>query len=404
MAGGWSARARMSGPLVPFVAGFEVELGRVGYMPESVAHQLRLVAHFDGWLAERGFDAGAITPTVIEEFMEPRRAAGVHMRSPKALGPLVEYLQALGVLAPEAETAAVAITATERLLDHYRRYLSVERGLAVSTVNGYLSVVTPFVAGLERDDLLDFGDLRPRDVAAFVVERCRDRRGREVVTAMRSLLRFLHLEGLIGSELAAAVPSVAAWQLAGLPHPLTARDVLLLLGSCDRSTVAGRRDLAILTVLARLGLRAGEVAAMELEDIDWQAGLIVVRNGKRGRREPLPLPVDVGEALADYLRAGRPVGIGTRCVFVRVLAPWDGLSSGAIGDVVTAACRRAGVDCVRSRRLRQTTASEMLRAGAGLPEIGQVLRHRLPRTTAIYAKVDITALRGIARSWPGGVS
>jgi integrase/recombinase XerD len=399
MVGGWSARARMSGPLVEYAVGFEAELGRLGYAPGSVAHQLRLMAQLDGWLAARGLGAAALSSARVEEFMSPRRVVGVHLHSAVALRPLMVYLRRLGV-AP-APVVAAAETAVERLLGRFRRYLIVERGLAASTARGYACVVRPFLEARADGKALDLEGLRPGDVTAFVVASCRVARRREVVTALRSLLGFLHVEGLVGGGLAEAVPSVASWTLAGVPQALEPGQVHLLLASCDRGTVAGRRDFAILTVLARLGLRAGEVAALQLGDIDWRAGEVAVRNGKRGRRETLPLPVDIGEALADYLRHGRPAGADTRCVFVRVLAPSRGLSSSGVADVVAAACRRCGLGWIGAHRLRHTAATETLRAGASLAEVGQLLRHRLPRTTAIYAKVDREALRGLARPWPG---
>jgi site-specific recombinase XerD len=405
MAGGWSARARMSGPLVRYIEGFEAELGRLGYTSGAVEHQLRLVAQLDGWLDARDLDAAALTAVVVEQFMAPRRSAGVHLRTARALEPLLVYLRAVGV----APVPAVAGTATpvERLLERYRRYLLVERGLAPSTVRGRMRIVGAFMAATAGADGLDLERLSAGDVSAFVVAYCRHcgRGGsRDLVAALRSLLGFLHVEGLVGGELAAAVPSVAGWRLAGLPAALAPGQTRLLLDSCDRETPIGRRDLAILTVLARLGLRRGEVAALTLDDIDWRAGQIVVTNGKRGRREPLPLPSDVGEAIASYLQAGRPPGALTRCVFVRVLAPSRGLTSGGVGDVVRAAGRRAGLGEIGAHRLRHTAATDVLRAGAGLQEVGQLLRHRLPRTTAIYAKVDLDALALIARPWPEAAS
>jgi site-specific recombinase XerD len=203
--------------------------------------------------------------------------------------------------------------------------------------------------------------------------------------------------------LAGAVPSSASWRLAGLPRALEPWQVQRLLGSCDRRTAAGRRDFAIMTVLARLGLRAGEVAGLELDDLDWRAGEIVVR-GKGRRSERLPLPADVGEAIAAYLRQGRPASAQGRAVFVRVKAPHRALTTGGITQVVVSAGRRAGLGQIHAHRLRHSAATAMLRAGSSLEEIGQVLRHRAPLTTAIYAKVDRDALRQIARPWPGARS
>jgi integrase/recombinase XerD len=405
MRSGWSARARMSGPLVEFVAGFEAELLGRGYAPSSVAHRLRLMAGLDAWLVERGLDAAALSDELVERFVAPRREAAMHMRTARSLEPLLGYLREVGVAAPPV--AEMPSSPVEVLLEQYRRYLISERGLTPRTAERYLRVAGPFAWSRATSDGMDLAGLRAADVTAFVVGACREksgRAGRELVTVLRSLLRFCQLEGLTGGGLVEAVPSAASWRLAGLPLPLGPGQAQLLLDSCDRSTVAGRRDLAILSVLWRLGLRTGEAAAMALEDIDWRRGELTVLNGKRRRRELLPLPVDVGELIADYLQGGRPPSASTRCVFVRLQAPLVGLTGTGIGDVVKAACRRAGLPKQCSRRMRHTAATDMLRAGATLSEIGQVLRHRLASTTAIYAKVDIQRLAVLARPWPGGAS
>jgi integrase/recombinase XerD len=210
----------------------------------------------------------------------------------------------------------------------------------------------------------------------------------------------LHVEGLIAESLTGAVPSAASWRLSGLPRFLEPGQAQRLLDSCDQQTVVGRRDLAILTLLLRLGLRAGEVAGLSLEDVDWRVGeLVVVGKGRRSER--LPLPVDVGEAISGYLRDGRPVSALDRAIFIRAKAPLRRLSTGGITQVVFAAGQRAGLGRIHAHRLRHTAATSMLRAGAPLAEIGQVLRHREPLSTAIYAKVDRDALSSIARPWPG---
>lgn len=219
---------------------------------------------------------------------------------------------------------------------------------------------------------------------------------------MRALLRFLHVAGHTSVALAAAVPSVAGWRLASLPRGLDAAVVQRLLGGCDRDTVVGRRDYAVLTVLARLGLRGAEVADLELGDVDWRGGEVAIR-GKGNRIERLPLPVDVGEALAAYLTAGRP-HCDAVTVFCTVRAPYRRLSPSAVRAIMGYACQRAGLDRIGAHRLRHSLATEMLRAGASLPEVGQVLRHRSQLATSVYAKVDDNALRPLARPWPGGAA
>jgi len=266
--------------------------------------------------------------------------------------------------------------------------------------------VRPFVAAVGGDGDLNLWGLSAAEVTAFVVARCPGQaRGsaKLTVTALRSLLGFMHVDGLISRSLVGAVPSAASWRLSGLPRALEPEQVGRLLDSCDRSAKAGRRDFAILTILVRLGLRAGEVAGLGLDDIDWRAGELVVL-GKGRRAERLPLPVDVGEAVTGYLRDGRPSSAQDRALFVRVKAPHRGLTTGGVTQVVVSAARRAGLGQIHAHRLRHTAATLMLRAGAPLEEIGQVLRHRATLTTAIYAKVDRDALRTLARPWPGARS
>lgn len=394
---------RVGGPLEPFADGFAAELARQGYTPNSARLQMGLVAHLSRWLAAEGQGVAALGGVAIEAFLVARRDAGYtsHL-SGKALAPLLAYLRALGAL--PAVPVAPAVGPVEVLLACYRRYLEVERGLVCEAARGYVDKVRPFLDG--RPDGLDLADLDAGEVIAFVVARCpqlRSSSAKLTVVALRSLLVYLHVEGLISRPLAGAVPSVASWRLAGLPKGLEPTEVRLLLASCERQTANGRRDFAILTMLVRLGLRSGEVAALELDDIDWRAGEIVVQ-GKGRRSERLPLPADVGQAIAAYLHDGRPKGAAGRAVFIRVKAPWRALTGGGVGQVVAAASRRAGLGEIHAHRLRHTAATEMLRAGASLPEVGQVLRHRRALTTAIYAKVDREALRTIARVWPGDLA
>lgn len=396
------SRVRVSGPLAPFVVGFAAELARQGYTLHCQGRQLQLVAHFSRWLAAEGLTSQGFWAVEAERFIAARRVAGyTNHTSAKALQPLLTYLYALGAVAPPHAPARGG--PVEELLGRYRRYLTVERGLGEATARGYLDAVRPFLRARTTLEGLSLFDLSAADVIAFVTARCpRQARGaaKLTVTALRSLLGFLHAEGMIPRSLSGAVPSVASWRLQALPRGLEPTEVRSLLTSCDQSTANGRRDLAILTMLARLGLRRAEVAGLRLDDIDWRTGELYVR-GKGKRLERLPLPTDVGEALAAYLQAGRPAGSEGRPVFVRVLAPHRALTPGGVTAVVVAAAQRAGLGQITAHRLRHTVATEALRAGASLPEIGQLLRHRRVLTTAIYAKVDREALRTIARPWPG---
>ena len=402
MAAAWM-RVQVRGPLSPYGEGFGSELTARGYSEGSAAQQVQLLAHLSRWLKGRDLGVGDLTPARVEEFVRARRVAGyTSLLSARALEPLLGYLQRAGLVVAPAR--AEAITPAERVLDSFRSYLTEERGLLAMTARRYEEVARRFLS--ERTDgsgELHLWELGTERVTRFVLRQCRGRSpgyGKYQVTALRSLLRYLHLAGWTARSLAGAVPAVAGWRGSSLPRSLEAEQMAALLASCDRRTSIGRRDYAILALLARLGLRAVEVAALELGDLDWSHGEILVR-GKGRRQERLPLPVDVGEALVDYLRGSRP---GHECakVFMRARAPYRGLSSAAVKSVVRRACRRAGLPEVGSHRLRHTAATETLRAGAPLSEVGQLLRHRSAATTAMYAKVDRAALRELAQPWPGG--
>jgi integrase/recombinase XerD len=394
-------RVRVSGPLASFADGFRVYLVGQGYSLWSAQFQLLLVAHLSRWMEAEGLDVAQLTPPTVERFFAERRSQGYVTRlSPKGIRPLLGYLDGLGVL-PAGEDVR---TPVDRLLDEFRRYLLEERALADGSVRLYERVARVFLE--ERSDPIDadLARLSGVEVNAFVLRESR-RRGRAsaltMVCALRALLRFLHVRGLIAMSLATAVPSIPR-RREDLPRGLAGGHVRSLLDSCDRATSVGRRDFAILTLLARLGLRRGEVAAIQLEDIHWRAGELLIR-GKGSRYDVLPMPGDVGEALTEYLRHGRPAGFG-RTVFLSSCAPRVGLSSAAVSSVVVRACARAGIPPVSAHVLRHTLASELLRRGAALPEIGQVLRHRSVETTALYAKVDRAALSRLALPWPGGAS
>jgi integrase/recombinase XerD len=398
------SRVRVAGPLAPFASGFCVELAGRGYASASAARHLQLMACLSCWMAAEGIAASELTPERVALFVVYRRGAGHrHMRTARALVALLGYLRSLGVVAERS--AAKTDAPVDLLVESYRGYLLVERGLAAGTVSYYERVARLFVSEISAaDGGLNLDRVTSADVGRFVLEQCAARSvgsAKKVVMALRSLLRFLHLEGFTAGDLAGAVPAVAP-QPRSLPRALDARVVARLLDSCDRRTKTGRRDFAAMMVLARLGLRACEVAAIELSDIDWVAGELLVR-GKGGRRERLPLPIDVGRALAGYVQRGRP-GVGSERLFLRVNAPIGGLSGDGVSRVVHSACRRCGVPLVGAHRLRHTVATETLRAGASLEEIGQLLRQQSTFTTAIYARVDRTGLRELARPWPGGAA
>jgi integrase/recombinase XerD len=316
--------------------------------------------------------------------------------SMKGVAPLIGYLRGVGAV-PWPEPT-VAVTPAERCLEAFRQYLVEERGLSEGTVVADVHVAGLFLATRPAEDL-KLAEVTPGEIVEFVRDKCEERGSAYVTAGLRAFLRFCHVSGLTARPLVDAVPKVASWRLASLPKAVDRSTVRALLASCDRRTTFGRRDFAVLMLLSRLGLRAGEVTALRLEDVDWRAGEIVIR-GKGPRLDRLPLPADVGDALAAWLRRGRP-----RCecreVITRLRAPHRPLTPSGVAAIVNAAGLRAGVGHIHAHQLRHTAATEMLRAGAGLVEIGQVLRHRSPFTTAIYAKVDRAGLRELASPWPG---
>jgi site-specific recombinase XerD len=352
-------------------------------------------------MTARGVSVGELTPPIVAAYFADRRAAGyVNSVTPRSLRPLIEHLRSVGVVPVWSPQPA---TAVDRLLDSFADYLARERGLASSTVDLNLRLVRPFLVAVSGPGgELKLAALTAGQVAGFVVSQARERPRsvKRMVTALRSLLGFLHVEGLTATGLGSAIPMVAAPPPRRLPEGPSRDQVAALLAGCDPARATGRRDAVILMLLSRLGLRAGEVAALRLEDIDWRRGLVTVR-GKGSRHDVLPLPGDVGAAIVAYLQRDRPATATGRTVFVRAQAPHQGLTYLGVTTAVAAAGQRAGLGPVRAHRLRHAAATEMLAHGGSLTEIGQVLRHRRPATTAAYAKVDTQALAPLARPWPG---
>ena len=393
------------GSLQPFAAGFATELARQGYTPRSLQTQLHLMAHVSRWLHARDLDVGDL-PRWTQQFLQARLDAGYQRHlTGKALRPLLAYLREEGatLLSP----TPLPTGPVEETLARYRRYLTVERGLGEATARGYVDAVRPFLHRCVSVDgvTLDLQGLGEADVTAFMVARCAEQSCRPAqltATALRSLLNFLHVTGAIARSLMTAVPSVAGRRLAKLPRSLDPDDVQRLLATCDRRTLAGCRDFAVITTLARLGLRVAELANLRLDDLRWRAGEVVI-HGKGHRVERMPFPTDAGNAIAAYLRQ-RPTRALGRTVFVRLIAPLGRLSTTAMTQIVAAAAKRAGLGRIHAHRLRHFAATQLLSAGASLPEIQQFLRHARLQTTAIYTKVDYDTLRTIARPWPGGAA
>ena len=359
------------------------------------------------WLDGRDLPPDRLSPARIEEFLIHRRARGqARWTTPRALVPLLGYLRGLGIV--PAPAAPAPGSPAEALLAEFAGYLAAERGLGSATIASYRHLAGLFLAACAPEPAAEGCGLEwlgLQQVNTFLLAECAQRStgsAKNLVTAVRVLMRFLYLQGHTSVSLADAVPRAIPWRDSGRSRALEPGQVSCLLASCDRRTAAGRRDFAILTILARLGLRASEVASLMLADVDWRAGEIAVC-GKGGRRDRLPLPADVGQAIAGYCRRSRPRN-EHRALFLQVQAPYGPLLSHAVTCVVQAACRRAGIDPVGAHRLRHSAATAMRRAGAPLYEIGQVLRHRVVASSALYAKDDLPALASIARPWPGARS
>lgn len=395
---------KQDGPLGPYFDSYEAEMRGEGYARHTREVQIRLIADFGCWLAKRRIQAQDIAAELFRPYLRTRARRRRPTRNDRsALQRLLELLRRKGVVAaPESPVA----TPAERLQSEFRLYLRQERALAATTQVAYTAFVSEFLTEHFGAGPVDLSRLSAADITRFVRRRAgtiQSKRIQLMTTALRSFLRFVRYRGDIDKDLAACIPAVANWKQSTLPRALPPGQVEQVLNSVDRKTAMGRRDYAILLILARLGLRAGEIRALTLEDLDWKEGLITVR-GKAGRFSQLPLPKDVGAAIADYLRYGRPTA-SSRCVFLRAKAPMEGFrGQSGVGSMVRHALERAGIHSPRkgAHQFRHALACQMLKQGASLSEIGELLRHRSPQTTAIYAKVDLDSLASLALSWPGG--
>ena len=376
-----------------------------GYAIASIQSQVYLIKRLLAWLRSHG--QIPLDEVGIQRFLQSlRNAHPTRAGTSEALQRFLQMLREQHVVPPKKEPP---LSEQQRLIKDYERYLLEERGLAPATVTYNVRFADQFVSALHakfEKPRLNFSQLRAEDVTDFVrrqSHKLSPGRVQLLCTGLRSFLRFLLHQGKIRTDLAVCVPAVARWSFSTLPKFLPANTVETVLARNQRRSPIGRRDYAILLLLARLGLRACEVVALNLEDIDWENARVTIR-AKGGRWNQLPLPSDVGDALASYLRHGRP-RCSCRRVFIRHRPPLAGFtSSAAISAVVKHALSRAGVKSARkgAHLFRHSLATSMIRQGASLDEIGELLRHRSPNTTTIYAKVDLPALRPLALPWPGG--
>ena len=393
------------GPLGTYINSFAKQLSDQGYACSTVRLQLRLVAGFNHWLKQESITVSELTPEHIKRYLQ-YRAQRRRPRSDDAftLKRLLDLLQQDGAI--EKKETPIRRTSAQQLTDEFGLYLRQERALAPATITYYLDFVGRFLIDRFADGKVELAVLCAADIVRFVQDqaaRLSPKRAKQMTAALRAFLQYARYRGDLSLDLAAAVPTVANWTKSSIPRFLPPDQIELVLAHCNRRTAIGRRDYAILLLLARLGLRGGEVAALRLDDIDWESGYISVC-GKRRQQAQLPLPVEVGEAITAYLKNGRPRSADRR-LFLRGRAPAIGFQgTGAITSLVRHALKRAGIKTPYqgAHLFRHSLATGMLGRGASLAEIGELLRHQSPETTTIYAKVDFGSLRTLALPWPGG--
>jgi len=401
-----SCAQAQQGSLSALVRVFVEQMQAQGYAAASVRTSIRLVKDFVAWLDQRGIEGRSLAAAHVADYLADRWQRRRRRRGDAfTLHGFTRFVAPDGCV-PVSERPAVTSPA-RRIRQEFDQYLLRERGLAAASIRLYGDAVGRFLEHAFGDGEVRLVQLTAADVIRFVqADAARlhhSKRAKVMTSALRSFLRYARYRGDISADLHACVPTVANWSMAGIPRTISTSQVQSLLCGCDRRSATGRRDYAMLLLLARLGLRAGEVVDLRLDDLDWNEGAIRIR-GPAQRCDRLPLPADVGAALVDYLRDGRPA-CSARNVFIRSRAPRRALlGPSAVSCVVCRALRRAGIDSpvMGAHLLRHSLATQMLGRGASLGEIGEILRHRNPQTTTIYAKVDLVSLHALALPWPGG--
>jgi site-specific recombinase XerD len=392
-----------SSPLGPWLDSFIGRLADLGYTESSCRSNVVLAADLGRWMAANGHPVGTLGESTLEAYVTHRGTKRQRQRRHAAADHLLAHLRAEGVAPPPPEAPDRRPGAAYG--QRYAAYMRKERGAAEGTVQHYVAVVHDFFGRRFGSGHVDLAALTTSDVAGYLLQRAPALSPKSVAnlaSALRSFFRFLFVQGETATDLSTAPLMSQTKHGAAVPRYLSPAEVDRMIDTCDRSTPAGRRNRAILVLLARLGLRAGEVGALELDDIRWRSAEIVVR-GKGNQVDRLPLLPEVGEALSSYLTNDRAAHVSTRRVFLRLCAPVREVAGqAAISTVVRRSLARAGLrPQVRGAHLlRHTLGTQMIRAGASMTEIAEVLRHRLPRSSAIYAKVDFEALRTLAQPWP----
>jgi len=395
------------GPLAPHIVSFlEWAIGQ-GYAPCSLRRRIRISVGFSRWLAEKSVRLHSVSSRHFDQYLRYRaQRQRICEGEATALKQLLDFLRDRDVI-PVEKIRQRRLSPVEQHVHAFERYLREERVLATATIVNYVRFIRDFLKDCFGSGPVRLSQLCAGDVVRFVqrqVPRLHLKTAKLLTTALRSFLRYTRYRGYVRLDLAAAVPVVANWSMPSIPRAIAPDQVRRLLAQINRRTAVGRRDYAILLLLARLGLRSSEVVFLELDDIDWKDGSLSVHS-KGGRLVQLPLPKDVGGAIAAYLQHGRPHSTSRR-VFLRAKAPIRGFQGpSTVGTIVRHALLRAGIDAptTGAHQFRHGLATEMLRHGASLSEIGELLGHRSPETTKIYTKVDLNALRTLALPWPGGV-
>lgn len=399
-------RRLKSGPHGQLVELYAARLVKDGLGRQGTWRSLSLLGDLMSWVASSGSKLTDLDEGMVERYLRHRSGKqSIQPGDQAALKRLLSVLREAGTIAP---AALPPLTPHEQIFEAFSRYLRKERGLAPKSIVRHLPVIRLFLREVCPAGAGDLGRISQEDVTRYIERHARDwsaESGKAMCWALRSFLRYLHHNGLNPLALAGCVPSIRRWKLPSLPTYLSTAQVQKALDSCDRATALGRRDYAILMMLAKLGMRAGEVATLALDDIDWRSGEMLIR-AKGRQRAKMPIPPGVGAAVVAYLRDGRPTS-SCRRLFLRTLAPNVGFASGCgITMIAKAAIERAGIRGYARQGahiFRHSLATELLRSGATLSEIGQLLRHESHDTTRIYAKVDIEALRTLSLPWPGGV-
>ncbi len=400
----WTLARDPEGPLVGYLDTFARWLNEQGFERHWLGRQVRAAAQFSHWLQSEHIAAEALTDEHPRRFLkEPVHQGWVRQGAAATLRRLIDLLRRLGVCG--VPSAISEPTPIEQIVAAYASYLRKEQGLSTRTLAQYCPFAESFLSERFGIGPVNLATLRGLDAIKFVQQqaaRLSPARAKAATIALRSFLRYVRFCGETRFDLAAAVPTVPNWSMTAIPRAIAPEHLRAVIAKCPHDTPIGRRDYAILLLLARLGLRSCEIVALTLDSIDWEAGSIAVV-GKGDQAAVLPLPTDVGEAIAQYLQWGRPVS-NCRALFLRVCAPIRELGAPqTIATIVGTAISRAGVE-TRSRgahQFRHALAADLLRQGATLAEIGSLLRHRHPKTTSIYAKVDFTALRPLGLPWPG---